>query len=85
MFPASTLSFLMVGLLQAMSVHAEPSLICTLPFALGFSSLRDEVQTLTSGWAHSRSLGTLPRVVPAVSALSEMRCGHSPVDGHSAQ
>ena len=27
--------------------------------------------------------GTLPRVVPVVSAPSMMRCGHSPVDGHS--
>ena len=60
MFPASTLSFLMVGLLQAMSVHAEPSLICTLPFACGLTSLKDEVQTLPSGWTHSWLLGTLP-------------------------
>ena len=64
-------------------VHTEPSLICTLPGACGLSSLRDEVQTLPGCWAHSRSLGTLPRVVPVVSAPSEMRCGHSPVDGHT--
>ena len=46
MFPASTLSFLMVGLLQAMSVHAEPSLIRTLPGTWGLNYLQDEVQTL---------------------------------------
>ena len=39
----------MVGLLQAMCVHTEPSLICTLPGACGLSSLRDEVQTLPGG------------------------------------
>ena len=80
MFPASTHSFFMVGLLWAM---AEPSLIRTLPGACGFSSLRDEVQTLPGCWAHSRSLGTLPRVVPVVSAPSKMMCGHPPVDGHT--
>ena len=84
MFPASIHSFFMAGLLRAMGVHAEPSLIPTLPGACGLSSLRDEVQTLTGGWAHSRSLGTLPRVVLAVSAPSEVRCGHPPVDGHIA-
>ena len=62
MFPASTHSFFfffMVGLLQAMGMRAEPSLICTLPGACGLSSLRDEVQTFPGGWAHSWSLGTL--------------------------
>ena len=77
MFLASTYSF-MVGLLPAMGVHAEPSLIRTLPGACGFSSLRDEVQTLPGCWAHSRSLGTLPRVVPVVSAPYETRCAQSP-------
>ena len=83
MFPASTHSFFMVGLLRAMGVHAEPSLIHTLPGACGLSSLRVEVQTLPSGWAHYRLLGTLPGVVPVVSAPSEMRCGHSLVDEHT--
>ena len=57
----------MVGLLQAMGVHAEPSLIHTLPSACGLNSLRDEVQTLPSGCAEtlvgaytSPFLGTLP-------------------------
>ena len=36
----------MVGLLRAMGVHAEPSLIHTLPGSCGLSYLRDEVQTL---------------------------------------
>ena len=109
MFPASTHSFFMVGLLRAMGVHAEPFLIrtlcgsCglsslqdevqTLPFAehppLGgacsLSSLRDEVRALPGSWAHSRLLGTLPRVVPVVSAPSEMRCSQSPVDAHTPQ
>ena len=49
MFPASTHSFFMVGLLQAMGVRADPSLIHTLPRACGLSSLRDEVQTLPGG------------------------------------
>ena len=85
MFPASTHSFFMVGQLWDMGVCTEPSLICTLSGACGLSSLRDEVQTLPGVWAHSRSLGTLPWVVPAVSASSEMRCGYSLVDGHTAQ
>ena len=68
-----------------MGVHAEPSLIHTLPGACGLSSLRDEVQRLPGGWTHSRSLGTLPRLVPVVSAPSEMRCGSSPVDGLTPQ
>ena len=38
-----------VGLLQAMGVCAEPSLIRTLPGVCGLSSLRDEVQTLLVG------------------------------------
>ena len=33
---------------------------------------------LPGSWAHSRLLGTLPRVVPVVSAPSEMRCAQSP-------
>ena len=61
----------------AMGVGVEPSLIRTLPGACGLSSLRDEVQTLPSVWAHSRLLGTLPRVVPVVSAPSEMSCTQS--------
>ena len=76
-FPASTHSFFMVGLLWAMGVHAEPSLICTLSGSCGLSSLRDEVQTLQIHWAPS------PRVVPVVSAPSEMRCEHSLVDRHT--
>ena len=32
-----------------------------------------------------QSLGTLPQLVPVVSAPSEMRCGHFPVDVHSPQ
>ena len=43
----------MVGLLWALGLHAEPSLIRTLLGACGLSSLRDEVQTLPSVWAHS--------------------------------
>ena len=39
----------------------------------------------TGHWAHSRSLGTLPRVVPVLSFPSEMSCGHSLVDGNSPQ
>ena len=85
MVPASTHSFFMVGLLRAMGVRAEPSLIRTLPGSFSLSSLGDEVQTLPGRWAHSRSLGTLPQVVPAVSAPSEMRCGHCLVDGHIAR
>ena len=82
MFPASTHSFFTVGLLWAVDMHAEPSLIRTLPGSFGLSSLRDEVQALPGSWAHSQLLGTLPQVVPVVSAPSEMRCAHSPVDGH---
>ena len=41
--------FFMAGLLRAMGVRAEPSLICTLPDACGLSSLQDEVQTLPGG------------------------------------
>ena len=90
MFPASIHSFFMVGLLQARVVRAEPSLICTVPGSCGLSSLQVEVQTLPGGWVQSLvavhtpwSLGTLPGLVPVVSAPSEMRCGHSPVDGHT--
>ena len=36
-----------------MGVHAEPSLIRTLPGACGLSSLREEVQTLPSECAQS--------------------------------
>ena len=59
MFLASTYSF-MVGLLPAMGVHAEPSLIRTLSGACGLTSLLDEVWTLPgehSPW----SLRTLHR------------------------
>ena len=45
--------FFMVGLLWAMGLRAEPSLIRTLPGACGLSSVRDDVQTLPGGWAHS--------------------------------
>ena len=83
-FPASTHSFFMVGLLRAMSVSAEPSLILTLPGFCGLSSLRDEVRALLISWTHSWLLGTLPWVVPVVSAPSEMRCMPSPVDVHPA-
>ena len=81
MFPASTHSFFMVGLLWAMDVRAEPSLIHTLPGSCGLSSLRDGVQTLPNLWAHSWLLGTLPRVVPVVSAPSEMRSALSLMGG----
>ena len=53
MFPVSTYSFFMVGLLQAMGMPAEPSLIRTLPGACGLSSLQDEVQTLPGVHVHS--------------------------------
>ena len=33
--------------------------------------------TLPGRWAHSWSLGTLPQVVPVISAPSEMRCAQS--------
>ena len=64
----------------------------TLPFtghpplggSCSLSSLRDEVRALPGSWVHSRLLGTLPQVVPVVSAPSEMRCTHSPVDGYPA-
>ena len=46
MFPVSTQSFFMIGLLWAMGVCAEPSLILTLRGSCGLSYLRDEVQTL---------------------------------------
>ena len=75
----------MVGLFWAMGVSAEPSLIHTLPGSCGLNSLRDGVQTLPNLWAHSWLLGTLPRVVPVVSAPSEMRCAHSPVDLRTPQ
>ena len=58
--PSFYLLFFMVGLLRAMGVRAEPSLIRTLPSACGLSSLQDEVRTLPGRWAHSPSLGTLP-------------------------
>ena len=70
--------FLMVGLLRTVGVHAEPSLIHTLPGPCGLSSLRDEVQTLPGEWSLFQWLGTLPWVVPVVSAPSEMRCAQSP-------
>ena len=56
--------------------HPSPGGSCSL------SSLRDEVRALLVSWAHSQLLGTLPRVVPVVSAPSEMRCGPSWVTGH---
>ena len=52
--------------------HPPPDGSCSL------SSLQDEVRALPGSWAHSRLLGTLPRVVPVVSAPSEMRCAQSP-------
>ena len=75
--------FFMVALLLSMGVRAEPSLIRTLPGACSLSSLRDELQALPGGWAHSLLLGTLPQAVPVVSAPSEMRCRHSPVNEHT--
>ena len=69
MFPASTHSFFMVGLLRAMGVRAEPSLIRTLPVVSVTSEMRCR---------HTHLLGTLPPVVPVVSAPSEMRCVQSP-------
>ena len=89
MFPGSTHSFFMVGLLWVMGVHAEPSLIRTLPGAcsLSPSEMRCGHSPITGHtpghWAHSLSLGTLPRVVPVVSAPCEMRYKHSPVDEHT--
>ena len=79
--------FFMVGLLWAMGLRAEPSLIRTLPGAC--VSVPSEMRcrhSLVGGhtphhWAHSRSLGTLPQLVPVVSAPSEMMCGSSLVDG----
>ena len=36
------------------------------------------------GTGHTpQSLGTLPQLVPVVSAPSEMRCGHFPLDAHT--
>ena len=52
--------------------HPVPGGACSL------SSLQDEMWALPGGWAHSWLLGTLPWVVPVVSALSEMRCAQSP-------
>ena len=52
-FPGSTHSFFMVGLLRVMGVRAEPSLIRTLPGSCCLSSLWDEVQTLQIFWAPS--------------------------------
>ena len=51
--------------------------------AYSLSSHQDEVQALPGGWAQSRSLGTFPLLMPVVSAPSEIRCGHSLVDGHT--
>ena len=85
-------SFFMVGLLRAMVVRADPSLIRTLLGVCGLSSLQDEVQTLPGQCARSpvgahtpRSLGTLPWLVLVISASSKMRCRHSLVDAHSPQ
>ena len=36
------------------------------------------MQALPGSWSHSGLLGTLPQVVPIVSAPSKMRCAHSP-------
>ena len=36
------------------------------------------MRALPGHWAHSRVLGTLPWVVPVISAPSEMRCTESP-------
>ena len=73
-----------------MGVCAEPSLILTLPGVCCLSSLRDEVWTLHGRCtqcpvrAHTPwSLGTLPQLMPVVSAPSEMRCGHSLVHAYS--
>ena len=46
--------------------------------ACSLSLLRDEMWALPGGWAHSQVLGTLPRVVPVISAPSEMWCSLFP-------
>ena len=71
MFPAPIYSFFMVGLLRAMGVYAEPSLIPTPPGACGLSSLRDEVRTLPGGCAQTPVTGH-PTLVGACS-LSSLR------------
>ena len=66
----------MVGLLWAMGVRAEPSLVRTLPGACGLSSLLDEVQTslvvctVFIGCAHSLVDVHTPQLVPVVSVTS---------------
>ena len=72
MFPSSTHSFSMIGLLRAVGLRA---------FAL--SLIPVVLVTLEMRCRHSHSLGTLPRVVPVVSAPSKMKFGHSPVSGHT--
>ena len=73
----------MVGLLWALVVHAEPSLIRTLPVSCGLSSLRDEVQTLQIHWAPppggSCSLSSLRDEVRALPGS----WAHSPGDAYS--
>ena len=87
MFPAPIYSFFMVGLLRAMGVYAEPSLIPTLPGACGLSSLRDEVRTLPGGCAQTPVTGH-PTLVGACSLSSlqdEVRTvpsdAHTPLPG----
>ena len=43
----------MIGLLQAIGVSTDPSLIRTFPGACGLSSLLEEVRTLPGGCAQS--------------------------------
>ena len=81
MFLVSTHSG-MVGLLWAMGVRPEPSLIHTLPSACGLISLLDEVWTPPGQCTQSPVSAHTPRLVPVVSVPSEMRCRHSPVGVH---
>ena len=83
MFPASTHSIFMVGLLRAMGVCTEPSLIHTLLGACGVNSLRDELQTLPGQCVLLPVGAHTPQLVPVVSVPSEMRCRDSPVGGHT--
>ena len=90
MFTASTHCVLMVGLLQAMGVHAEPSLIHSFPGACGLSTLRDEVGAFLGGWAHSPVAGHPPLVGDcSLSSFRDEvqtlpgRCAYFPVGRHT--
>ena len=83
MFPASTPSFFMVGLLGAMGVRAEPSLICTLPGSCGLSYLQDEVETLSlAGHPPPDGSCSLSSLQDEVRALPGS-WAHSPSDAYS--